>query len=293
VAATYRVLDVHHHIGDASQALAMPPMGKPPEEQPPKEKSAAPEDSMENDMRVRVETMDRSGVDAAIVIPAHNYLRPEGLADTRRTNDGIAAYRDTMPARFAGALGIVEPLYGPAGNAELRRVKEQLGFVGISIHTRFQGVSTDSPLVMKQLSLMGELGLVPFVHSVAEETGEALWRVHNVARAFPDVTMVVLDTFSSHEQASHAMTLAELAPNLIFDTSLAYTVQPALRLMERFGHHRVIFGTDLYSPPLGYKRSTVLDQLLDAGLPEDVLQDVLAGTAERLLGLDPVAQAAL
>jgi predicted TIM-barrel fold metal-dependent hydrolase len=124
-------------------------------------------------------------------------------------------------------------------------------------------------------------------------TGDALWRVHNVARAFPDLTMVVLDTFSSHEQASHAMTLAELAPNLVFDTSLAYTIQPALRLIERFGHHRVIFGTDLYSHPLGYKRSTVIDQLLDADLPKDVLQDVLAGTAERVLGLAPIDSAAL
>jgi predicted TIM-barrel fold metal-dependent hydrolase len=97
--------------------------------------------------------------------------------------------------------------------------------------------------------------------------------------------MVVLDAFSSHEQAAHALLVAELAPNLVFDTSLAYTIDPALALMKRFGHHRVVFGTDLYSHPLGYTRSWVLEQLLESGLPADVLADVLHDTAGRLLGL--------
>jgi predicted TIM-barrel fold metal-dependent hydrolase len=269
----YRVLDVHHHVGDAAMALAMPGI-----------ESAAAEGNQELD--IRIETMDRSGVDASVVIPGHSYLRPHGLVDTRRINDNIAAYRDAVPERFAAALGIVEPLYGREGDAELRRIKDELGFVGVSIHTRFQGVATDSPLVLAQVSLMGKLGLVPFVHSVSEASEEALWRVANVARAFPELTMVVLDAFSSHEQASHAMLVAEIAPNLVFDTSLAYSIDPALRLMRRFGHERVIFGTDLYSHPLGYNRSWVLAQFIESDLPAEVLTDVLAGTATRLLGLD-------
>ena len=273
-AGGFRVLDVHHHVGDPVQALAMPGA----------EGASAPA-GLEHDMRVRLETMDRDGIDCGLLIPGHSYLRPEGLADTRRINNGIAAYRDSMPARFPAALGIVEPLYGRAGDAELRRIKAELGLVGVSFHTRFQGVTTDSPLVLAQLELMGELGLVPFLHSVAESPEESLWRIHRVARAFPDLTMVVLDTFSSHEQSSHAMLVAELAPNLVFDSSLAYHIDPALRLIDRFGHHRVIFGTDLYSYPLGYHRSTVLAHWLESGLKPEVLQDVLAGTAERILGI--------
>ncbi len=274
-AGGFRVLDVHHHVGDPVQALAMPGA----------EGASAPP-GLGHDMQVRLETMDRDGIDCGLLIPGHSYLRPAGLADTRRINDGIASYRDSMPARFPAALGIVEPLYGRAGDEELRRIKEELGLVGVSFHTRFQGVTTDSPLVLAQIELMGQLGLVPFLHSVAESPEESLWRIHRVARAFPDLTMVVLDTFSSHEQSSHAMLVAELAPNLVFDSSLAYHIDPALRLMERFGHERVIFGTDLYSYPLGYHRSTVLAHWLESGLKPEVLQDVLAGTAERILGLD-------
>ncbi len=271
-AGGFRVLDIHHHVGDATAALAMPEVSG-------KASSAASE------RQIRLDTMDRNGVDAAIVIPGHSYLRPEGLADTRRANDGIAAYRDFAPTRFTGALGIVEPIYGRAGDVELRRIKQELGFVGVSLHTRFQGVTTDSPLVKAQIDVMGELGLVPVIHSVAESPEEALWRVQAVARSFPDLPMVVLDVFSSHEQASHALHVAELAPNIVFDTSLSYAIDPILSLMERFGHQRVVFGTDLYSHPLGYSHSWVLQQFLESGLPAEILADVLWGTAEQLFGL--------
>ncbi len=275
-AGGFRILDVHHHVGDPVQALAMPGA-----------EGAAPPPALDHDLSVRLETMDRDGVDCALLIPGHSYLRPEGLADTRRVNDGIAAYRDRTPDRFPAALGIVEPLYGRAGDDELRRIKDELGLVGVSFHTRFQGCTTDSPLVLAQIELMGELGLVPFLHSVAESPEESLWRIHRVAKAFPDLTMIVLDVLSSHEQSSHAMLVAELAPNLVFDSSLAYVIDPALQIIERFGHHRVVYGTDLYSYPLGYHRSTILAHWLRSGLQPPVLQDVLAGNAERILGLAP------
>ena len=150
-----------------------------------------------------------------------------------------------------------------------------------------------------QIEVMGELGLVPVIHSVAESPEEALWRVQAVARAFPDLPMVVLDVFSSHEQASHAMHVAELAPNLIFDTSLSYAIDPILSLMERFGHQRVVFGTDLYSHPLGYSHSWVLQQFLESGLPPEILSGCAVGNCRatvwthrrRLMPGKPVSEA--
>ncbi|MFI6586816.1 amidohydrolase family protein [Embleya sp. NPDC050493] len=268
-----RVLDLHHHVGTL-----------PSEPQSPTE-------ATEFELESRLATMDRNSVDAAVVIPGHGYLRPEGVADTRRVNDAIAAYRDARPDRFPAALGIVEPLYGPAGLSELSRMQDELGLVGVSVHARFQGVATDGPLVLAVLERAGELGLVPFVHAVAEVADEALWRVHRLARALPDLPIVVLDCFSSFEQGSHAFTVAELAPNLVFDTSLAYTVEPIVRFVRAFGAHRVVFGSDLYSHPLGYTRSRVLADLREADLSAADKAAILAGTAETLLGLSPPARA--
>ena len=133
-AGGFRILDVHHHVGDPVQALAMPGA-----------EGAAPPIGLDHELSVRLETMDRDGVDCALLIPGHSYLRPNGLADTRRINDGIAAYRDKTPDRFPAALGIVEPLYGRAGDEELRRIKGELGIVGVSFHTRVSGGDDRQP----------------------------------------------------------------------------------------------------------------------------------------------------
>lgn len=267
-AARFRIVDAHHHVGDAHASLGLGAAG-----------------GGSSEAATRLATMDRHGVDAAVVIPGHGYLRPEGLADTRRVNDGIAAYRDAHPGRFAAAVGIVEPYHGSAGYAELGRVRDELGLVGISFHARFQGVSTDSPLIRALLERMGEHGLVPFVHAMGEAYGEPLWQVQALARDFPDLSFLVLDCFSDFEQCRQALVVAEETPNLVFDTSLAYTFDLVEPFLRRFGPGRLVFGTDLYSAPLGYRRTHVLGQILDCDVADDVKQAVLADTLERLLGL--------
>jgi len=80
-----RVIDVHQHVrlmpGSLGETLASP----------------------EIELKTRLVVMDRIGIDQAIVIPGHDYLRPNGLADTRAVNNAIAAYRRANPARFPAA----------------------------------------------------------------------------------------------------------------------------------------------------------------------------------------------
>lgn len=120
---TYHIIDCHHHVGSVKDTLGLGP----------DEATGAEE------LRARLDTMDRNGVSQAIVIPGHGYLRPHGVADTRAVNDAVAAYRDALPDRFPAAIGIVEPLYGPAGLDELTRIRDELGIVGASFHTRSRG----------------------------------------------------------------------------------------------------------------------------------------------------------
>ena len=267
-----RAIDAHHHVGSVHGGLGLG-SGEGPG-------SAALE------LETRLATMDRHGVDQAIVIAGHGYLRPEGLADTRRINDQIAAYRDANPRRFPAAVGIVEPLYGDVGFPELDRIQQELGLVGVSFHTRFQGVMNDSPLVRKLVGRMAELGLVPFIHALADAGNEALWRTAAVARDFPDVPMLVLDGFSSFEQSQEMMLTAEIAPNLIFDTALCYTVDFVTPFVRRHGAHRVVYGSDLYSRPLGYRHTHLIDQLRDSDLSDPDLEAILSGNIMKLLRLE-------
>src|SRR5690606_15156312 len=127
----------------------------------------------------------------------------------------------------------------------LRRCREELGLAGISLHARFQGGGLDSPWVWRTVGAMGELGLVPFVHALDESTDEALWKVGQLAHKVPGVTILVLDAFATFEGTKHAGHLAEMHPNLVFDTSLSYNADFLVGYVRRFGAHRFAFGTDL------------------------------------------------
>jgi predicted TIM-barrel fold metal-dependent hydrolase len=56
--------------------------------------------------------------------------------------------------------------------------------------------------------------------------------------------------------------------------------------VANFGAGRLVFGTDMYSPPLAYRRSTVLDQLLDSGLDDEQKRAILSSNIARILRIN-------
>ncbi len=282
----FDVLDCHHHVGDPMTALGGT-IGAEGSGMAAGDTttSAALAQATAWELAERLRIMDAGGVRQAIVIPGHGYLRPDGITDTRRVNDDIAAYRDRTPDRFPAAVGIVEPQHGPASFAELDRCRSELGLAGISLHTRFQGVSLDSRWITSYVERMGELGLVPVIHCIPESPDEALWKLVALARAFPDLPMLVLDAFEAYETTREISTIADLVPAVCFDTSLSYNFDFIEDFARRFGANRVAFGTDLYSAPLGRRISHLLPQILESTLPDTDKALILGGNARRLFGL--------
>jgi predicted TIM-barrel fold metal-dependent hydrolase len=272
----FDVLDVHHHVGNAFRALGGDVDQKG---------ELSLDDYGRLEVASRLEIMDRGGVQQAVVIPGHGYERVNGIADTRAENDAIAAYRDHLPERFPAALGIVEPRDGKASLAELTRVREELGLVGISLHTRFQGVSLDSQWIRLYCERMGELGLVPVIHAMDDTPEEALWKLAQLARDLPGLEILALDAFCSYEATRQCFFVADVAPNILFDTSLSYNFDFIEDFAGRFGSERVVFGTDLYSHPVGRRISHILSQLLESELSDADKALILAGNARRLFGL--------
>jgi predicted TIM-barrel fold metal-dependent hydrolase len=275
IADGFDVFDVHHHVGRAFDALG-----------------GEVDDAGGNTAEVarvelaeRLRIMDEGGIRQALVIPGHGYLRPNGLADTRRVNDEIAAYRDDNPDRFPVACGIVEPRDGPHALDEIERVGSELGLVAISFHTRFQGVSMDSRWILRYLDRMRELRLVPIIHAMDDTPEESLWKLASVARSFQDLTILALDSFSSYEATRQCFFVADVAPNIVFDTSLSYNFDFIEEFAVRFGPERVLFGTDLYSWPVGRRVSHLLPQIVECGLPRDAKAAILGGNARRLFGV--------
>ena len=276
MSAKFPVLDVHHHVGSAFRALG----GDVGEAA-----GMSDEAFIQKELDSRLEIMDSGGVEQAIVIPGHGYERANGIADTRAENDAIAAYRDRMPERFPGAVGIVEPRDGAASLDELTRCREELGLVGISFHTRFQGVSLDSQWIQTYCKQMALLGLVPVIHAMDETPEESLWKLAVLARAVPDTPVLALDAFGSYEATRQCFFIAEVAPNIVFDTSLSYNFDFIEDFARQFGPERVVFGTDLYSHPVGRRISHILEQILASELSDEAKGAILAGNARLLFGL--------
>jgi predicted TIM-barrel fold metal-dependent hydrolase len=272
----FDVFDVHHHVGRAFDALG----GELADEE-----RVDTEELARVELAARLRIMDEGGVHQALVIPGHGYLRPNGLADTCRVNDEIAAYRDATPDRFPAACGIVEPRDGAHAFAEIDRAQRELGLVALSFHTRFQGVSMDSRWILRYLERMGEVGLVPLMHAMDDTPEESLWKLASIARHLNDLTLVALDPFSGFEATRQCFHIAEVAPNVVFDTSLSYNFDFIEDFARQFGAHRVVFGTDLYSYPVGRRISHLLPQIVDSSLPRDDKAAILGGNARRVLGI--------
>lgn len=271
----FDVIDVHHHVGKLASfwtpAAADEPMTEA--EQAAKE------------LEVRLEIMDRQQVRQAIVIGDHTYERPDGLADTRAVNDGIAAYRDAQPDRFPAAVGVVEPLYGERGYAEIERCASELGLIGVSFHTRFQGVAIDSPYMFRYVEKIIEAGMTPFIHAVAESDAESLWQLERIAQSFSGSTILVLDGFSSFERLREAVDVIERNPNLVFDTALTFNFAMLVPLIERFGADRFVYGSDVYSWPVVTAPTHLIPQILASSLDDGAKAAVLGGTLRKALGL--------
>jgi len=268
VGDTFAIIDAHNHVGDLS---SMAGSGAPPDP--------------DFELARRLRTLDARGVDQAIVIASHFYLRPDGIQDTQRINDQIAAYRGLRPDRFPAAVGIVEPVYGERGLAEIDRCKNELGLAGISFHTRFQGVSIDSEWVRRYLRRMEELELVPFIHCFGESSEEALWQIDTVADEFPTLKILVLDAFSTGLQGRFLPTVAKRHENLLFDTATFRSMHYIDLAIREVGASRFVYGSDLYSWPHDERVMDPLPLILASDFDDEQKTAILGTNLAALLRL--------
>ncbi len=269
------VLDVHHHIGTLYHVL----LG-----------GQSDQDRMgiDDEYQRRVKMMGEAGVDAAVVLPATGYDQPDGIKDTMRVNDAMAAYRARDPERFPVAFGIVEPLHGIRGLEEMERIHHELHLNGVVWHHRFQGVPIDAQIMRPMLQRLGDLGLVPFVHLISHSSMENPWRLEHLAREFPHITFVGLDAFSGADSGRSVLDLAQRTENIIFDTAVFFSGPTFLKsVVDTIGSHRLMFGSDVYAEPSQVIATApvLLDMIRQADISEQDKANILGLNARRLFGL--------
>ena len=99
------IFDIHHHLGALTGGSLQEGVGW-----------------QDRDYANRVRIMEANGVTHAAILAATGYIQADGIKDTMRANDVVAAYRTRDPERFPVACGTVEPLHGSRSLGELDRI---------------------------------------------------------------------------------------------------------------------------------------------------------------------------
>jgi predicted TIM-barrel fold metal-dependent hydrolase len=259
------IFDIHHHLGSLTGGSLQ-----------------EGDDWQERDYANRLRIMDANGVSAAAILAATGYIQAEGIKDTMRCNDVVAAYRRRDPKRFPVACGIVEPLHGSRSLGELERMKHALHLDGVVWHSRFQGVAVDHQLMRPLLKKVSELGLVPLIHTNAESNLEAVWRLERLALEFPELTFVSMDALTTNTNSQLALDIAKRTKNIIFDTAHVRGPAYVRSFVEAVGSQRMIFGSLFYSQPASYEHCATLAEIQAAKISDADKANILAHNAKRL-----------
>jgi uncharacterized protein len=262
------IFDVHHHLGSLSGGSLQEGQGWE-----------------DKDYTNRVRIMAANGVTQAAILAATGYIQAEGIKDTMRSNDTVAAYRKRDPKLFPAACGTVEPLHGARSLGELERIKNELGLEGVVWHHRFQGMAIDHALMRPLLKKVSELGLVPLIHTNAESNLEAVWRLERLALEFPELTFLSMDALTTNTNSQLALDIAKRTPNILFDTAHVRGPAYVKSFVEAVGSHRLVFGSLFYSQPPSYEHCATLEEVKAAKISEADMANILALNAKRLFKL--------
>lgn len=276
------VFDIHQHVG----ALSVYEEPKSADHANGFRRNDARQEldqALDHDRSVRLQNMDEIGIDKAMLMPSNGYLRPDGIQDTRKENDRLVRYQRLAPDRFPLCAGVVEPLHGARGLDELVRLREELGMIGVAYHPRFQGVSIEHPWISRHLDAMTELQLIPFVHIYSDSNLESPLLLLQLARAHPDTPIVALDAFGSYQHTLECFHLAEEADNVFFDTAMAFNWSALETFCHRHGAHRLLFGSDIYSPPIRFRTANTPEVLRGMDVNANDAELILEGNFTALL----------
>jgi uncharacterized protein len=262
------IFDIHHHLGSLTGGSLQDEPGW-----------------QDKDYTNRVRVMQANEVTKSAILAATGYIQADGIKDTMRSNDTVAAYRKRDPERFPVACGTVEPLHGVRSIAELERMKHDLHLEGVVWHNRFQGVAIDHQLMRPLLKKVSELKLIPLVHTNAESNMEAVWRLERLALEFPEITFVAMDALTTNVNSQLALDIAKRTHNILFDTAHVRSSGYVRQFVEAVGSRRLIFGSLFYSYPASYQLCATLHEIKEARITDEDKANILSLNAKSLFGL--------
>jgi aminocarboxymuconate-semialdehyde decarboxylase len=275
------------------------------------------------DLADRLQVLDKLGIDFQVVAPPpfqcyYNVPVDHAVTASRMVNDGIAAFVDQRPDRFAG-LGTV-PLQDP-GQAvvELERAVRDLKLKGVQVLTNVNGNELSDPELEPFWKKAEELGALVMIHPNGFTEGRRFTRFYfsnvignplettvalhflifdGVLERHPDLKILAvhgggfLPAYSGRidhawgarkdSNAGLSRPPTEYLRRIYFD-SVVFTPHQLEYLVRVYGADRIVMGTDYPYDMADY--DPVQHVLSVPSFSKDEIAKVAGGTAMALLGL--------
>jgi predicted TIM-barrel fold metal-dependent hydrolase len=227
------------------------------------------------DLDVSFETllgvMDANEVKTALVQPF------PGCEEPMKLHDRIAEMSAQYPERFYG-IASINPHLGNTCLEEIKRCVEDLGFVGVKLHTIGHAVLPTSRDALHVCELANDLRVPLLVHTGTGIPFALPSLCLPVARRFPGLKLILCHAGYAVFVAE-ATIVAKEAPNIYLEPSWCTSVQ-LKRMIRELGSERVLMGSDL---PDNLAPEIAKAKLI--GLTDGELSDYLGGSASRVFNL--------
>lgn len=181
-----------------------------------------------------------------------------------------------FPEHFIG-YATIEPVYTKDMGAEIRRVHEELGLLGLKPYWPSQGHAYDCEQFAPWFEYANERRLFALLH---QSGGNYFEQVRNLATKYPEVSFFTAHTGSSVSFCRGCIDVARDCPNVYLEITYTAARLGTIELMVReLGAERVLFGTDA---PMRDPRPQ-FGWLLYSHLTDDERRLILGGNMAKIL----------
>ncbi len=246
----FRIFDTHTHIGEALHSGRC--------------------HSVDELLR----DMDRCGVDRSLVIPF------PVVADQRAAHEEIGRAVKQYPKRLAGAA-CLHP-FMPRGEFmdELKRCREEYGFVALKLQPQYHGLNPLSERSDFFFEAALKYGMVAVIHTGGGIPFSLPAMFMPAARKFPDLKIVLAHCGGGGMLHGEAIVAAQFCPNIYLELS---TLMPnhMLEVLKHVSSTRLMIGSDLAE-----NLDVEIAKVLWLKVAEQDKRNMLSATSDELFGID-------
>jgi len=217
--------------------------------------------------------IQKNKIDAALVLPF------PGAPDVKKIHNDIAKLMKKYPKKIFGVVSLNPHQDEKEYNAEVDRLIKGEGFVGIKLHTIGHAISPLATDAKKVFEAAKRHKVPLMIHTGAGIPFALPSLVIPMAKAYPDLPIILFHSGMAHIYSTEAYIAAKLCKNIYLEGSWI-SINEKIWFVGDLGSERIVLGTDLPE-----NTAVEIFQYRSANLSDKDLANVLGENAIKLFKL--------